>query len=247
MRCWLLVVAVLVAAPSYAQQPPNCPLSGAIVAPDGTVWICRGPAQAPMQVSTGGGEGVPAGASILIDSGTCPSGYEENTALNGKTLIGTLAANKNVGTTGGADTITPAGTNSAPTFTGTAWSAPALSWPAGVPTFAGTLSTTVVNHVHTLGTGTGTTGNFAQVIGTVDTSSGGTGGAPTQTALGTLSGNPTAGGAANYTPAGTVAWPAGVPTIGAYTPLGTVTAPTFTGTPFDNRSAFTYVIVCRKT
>jgi len=70
-------------------------------------------------------------------------------------------------------------------------------------TFAGTPSTTVVNHVHTLATGAGSTGNFAQVIGTVDSSSGGTGGTPTQTALGTLSGNPTAGGAASYTPAGT--------------------------------------------
>lgn len=57
-----------------------------------------------------GGDGVPVGASILIDAGTCPDGYEENTALNGKTLVGTLAANGNVGTTGGSDTITPAGT-----------------------------------------------------------------------------------------------------------------------------------------
>jgi hypothetical protein len=60
-----------------------------------------------------------------------------------------------------------------------------------------------VNHLHTLATGTTATGNFSQVIGTVDTSSGGTGATPTQTALGTLSGNPTVGGAANYTPAGT--------------------------------------------
>lgn len=47
-------------------------------------------------------------------------------------------------------------------------------------------------HDHTLATGTGTTGNFAQVIGTVDTSSGGNGGTPTQTALGTRSGSTTA-------------------------------------------------------
>lgn len=57
----------------------------------------------------------------------------------------------------------------------------------------------VPNHVHPLATGTGSTGNFAQVIGTVDTSSGGTGAAPTQTALGTLSGNPPGGVATGTT------------------------------------------------
>jgi hypothetical protein len=61
--------------------------------------------------------------------------------------------------------------------------------------------TEVPNHLHTLATGTGATGNFSQVIGTVDTSSGGTGGTPTQTALGTLSGNPV-GGVASGTTAG---------------------------------------------
>lgn len=60
----------------------------------------------------------------------------------------------------------------------------------------------VLNHVHTLATGTGATGNFSQVLGTVDASSGGTGGTPTQTALGTLSGNPTANGVASQTHTG---------------------------------------------
>ena len=59
--------------------------------------------------------------------------------------------------------------------------------------------TDIVNHVHTLATGTGSTCNFSQVIGTVDATSGGTGGTPTQTALGTLSGNPTTGGASGTT------------------------------------------------
>lgn len=74
---------------------------------------------------------------------------------------------------------------------------------SSVQTFAGNASTDVVNHVHTLATGTGASGNFSQVIGTVDTSSGGTGATPTQTALGTRSGNPVAGGVASYTPTGT--------------------------------------------
>lgn len=47
-------------------------------------------------------------------------------------------------------------------------------------------------HTHVLATGSGASGNFAQVIGTVDTTSGGTGGTPTQTALGTISGSTTA-------------------------------------------------------
>lgn len=154
---------------------------------------------------------------------------------------------------------TPAGTNSALTFTGSALgthshgvgtydnAAITAGTPAGTNsalTFTGTLSTTIVNHLHTLATGTTATGNFSQVIGTVDTSSGGTGGTPTQTALGTLSGNPTSGGAANYTPAGTINTPAftgssmsthdhtfsgSSEALTAGTPAGTINTPIFTG------------------
>lgn len=60
-----------------------------------------------LPLNSGGGGGLPSGAIILIISGTCPSGYAEETNLNGRTLIGTLAANADVGTTGGADTVTP--------------------------------------------------------------------------------------------------------------------------------------------
>jgi hypothetical protein len=69
--------------------------------------------------------------------------------------------------------------------------------------FAGDASTAIVNHVHKVSTGTGSTGNFRQVIGTQDTSSGGTGATPTQQILDTRTDNPLAGGAANYTPTGT--------------------------------------------
>lgn len=160
-------------------------------------------------VDPGGAAAVPAGAILFVISGACPTGYTEEANVSGKTILGTTNGAGNVGTTGGNDNITPAGNNTAPTFTGTP-------------------STCVVNHLHTLATGTGSTGNFSQVIGTVDTSSGGTGGTPTQTALGTLSGNPTAGGAANCTPA------------------GSNSAPSFTGTQFDNRSAFIRLIACKK-
>jgi hypothetical protein len=63
--------------------------------------------------------GVPSGA-IILSLTACPSAYSEVTALNGVTLIGTLFANGDVGTTGGSNTITPAGTVAAPVFTGAA-------------------------------------------------------------------------------------------------------------------------------
>lgn len=66
----------------------------------------------------GYGAGIPSGVLILLVSGTCPTGFTEVSALNGQFLQGTVAANGDVGTTGGNATITPAGTVSQPTFTG---------------------------------------------------------------------------------------------------------------------------------
>jgi hypothetical protein len=66
-----------------------------------------------------GGDPVPTGAILLVASGSCPASYVEETSLDGRMPIGTLAANGDLGTTGGADTLTPAGTVSAQTFTGT--------------------------------------------------------------------------------------------------------------------------------
>src|SRR5690348_6703334 len=59
----------------------------------------------------------PVGSILIITSGGCPNGYTEVSALNGKTILGTVAANNDIGSTGGSDTITPAGTVSAPTLT----------------------------------------------------------------------------------------------------------------------------------
>lgn len=70
------------------------------------------------------------GQITLILSGTCPLGFSEVTALDGKTVIGTLAAHGDVGTTGGSDSITPAGTVSTPTISGTT-SAVSAGTPAG--------------------------------------------------------------------------------------------------------------------
>jgi len=139
------------------------------------------------------GGGLPAGL-ITITLTSCPAGFDEATELNGITLVGTLAANGNVGTTAGNDNITPAGTNSALAFTGSsastnnvsagtpagtinslsftgnAWSAPAIAWPAGVPTHTGTTASFTGNalatHAHELPFHGGTTPRVTAGYGT---------------------------------------------------------------------------------
>lgn len=194
VKCLVALIAVLVlAAPSAAQPATPCnPNSGSwsVTTNSVTFYVCASDGQSWLTVGGGGGS-VPAGAIIFIDSGTCPTGYAEESALSGKTIIGTVAANKDVGTTGGSDTITPSGT---------------IAWPAGVPTFAGQAITftEVINHTHAVtSVGSAATGSTTNLTGASDTSS------TTATAA-----NP-AGGVASFqkTPAGTISWPAGVPTF----------------------------------
>lgn len=155
-----------------------------------------------------GGSAVPAGSILMVRAGNCPAGYSEDSELNGKTVIGTLQANGNVGTTGGNDNITPAGT---------------VAWPANAPTFAGTASNVVVNHVHVQTVNSAATGGLSGYTADTSTNNG--------VASGYSTANPT-GGAANYTPAGILSWPANVPSL--------------TGTQFDNRPAFVRVLFCKK-
>lgn len=288
----LLFISIPVYAQIYGVSsgptlPATCRQYSIFVTTAGQMKIC-GTSNDWTDVGGGGGS-VPTG-SILLTLTTCPTGFEEATELNGITLVGTLAANGNVGNTGGSDNITPAGTNSAltftgssastnnvsagtpagtnsvPTFTGNAWSAPAIS---GITaTFTGNAlaghahelpwqipTTTTIRQiaVATFGTGTSRAATAVSAAGTANTTS----------AAVALSQSVTAG-----TPAGTVNI-TNQGTIGTYTPTGTVTAPTFTGsvlgthghtvtatgtintptftgTQFDNRSAFKYVIFCRK-
>lgn len=196
-------------------------------------WTC--------QTDSGGGAGVPAGSILLIVSGTCPSGYAEETALNGKTLFGTLAANSDIGTTGGNDNITPAGTNSAPTFTGDAANLTHSGTAVTDHASHTHTYTDVVNHVHVQNVNTGTTGG-SNGYG-VDTSTNGS----AATAISTA--NPTGGVATGTTngPSATLTHSVTQPSAHSYTPTGSVAAPTFTGSSFDNRSAFARVIFCRKT
>lgn len=174
---------------------------------------------------------IPSGTITIIVSGACPTGYTEVTALNGKTIIGTLAANNDVGTTGGSDSITPTIatlTAAAQTFTGSSATSSAvsggtpagtnstvtgpaqvISWPVGVPAFTGSALGT---HTHDGGSYSAAAQPFT---GSSATSSAVSAGTPAGT-NGTVTG-----------PAQVISWPAGVPTnaaITAGTPAGTIGA-----------------------
>jgi hypothetical protein len=213
-------------------------------------------------VAAQGENGVPVGAIFFIKSGTCPMGYAEDTDVNGKTVLGTLEANANVGGTGGNDNITPTGTNEALTFTGSALGTHAHG--------TGTLATSahsgtavadhashthtytdVVNHVHVQSVNSATTGG-SNGYG-IDTSTN------TSTASSYSTANPTGGVATGTTngPSATLTHSVTQPSahtlsgssesVSAGTPSGTINTPAFTGTQFDNRSAFIRLIACRKT
>jgi len=236
------------------------------------IYVCTAPdVWSPLGFASA--SAVPPGSMLLIDSGNCPATYTEVATLAGRSVIGTLAASMDVGTTGGTDAITPTGTNSVPTFAGQAGAVGAhtISWPAGVPTFAGSALAT---HTHTFtGNALGTHAHelpfqlaSATVFRQTAAATFGTGTSRAATATQTHTANTTSAAVALSqaitagtpagtntaitagTPAGTIAWPAGVPTMGTvnFTPTGTVTAPVLTGTQFDNRSAFARVIFCKK-
>lgn len=82
------------------------------------------------------GDGVPAGAIVFVASGSCPTGYSEVAALNGRMTRGTTTANGNVGTTGGSDSQTP-------TFTGSQVSTSAIT--AGTPAGTNTAPALTMN------------------------------------------------------------------------------------------------------
>jgi hypothetical protein len=204
-------------------------------------------------VVVSGSSGVPTGAIVFVASGACPSGYSEVSALSGRMLRGTVTANGNVGGTGGSDTITPAGTNSAPALTmnsytpagtnatGTVTPLGTIAWPAGVPTHSGTAASFSGNalgtHAHELPFQIASTTAFRQIAAA--TFGTGTSRAATSTQTHTanttsaavaLSQAVTAGtpaGSVTITNQGTIAWPAGVPTLSGSSSV--TSAQTFTG------------------
>lgn len=154
---------------------------------------------------------IPAGTIGMIITGTCAAGWTEVAALSGKTLVGTVAANMDVGTTGGSDTIVPSGTNTAPTFTGNSVSSSAVS--AGTP--AGTNSAPAFTGTGSQSTSGDSAGTPAGTVGSISLS-GSTANEASHTHGVTAAGT---NGTGTVTPLGTIAWPAGVPTnaSGAFT------------------------------
>lgn len=176
MKVWLSLVLVLGLIGSItvfgANQHPVMSTSMSDCADTGGNHL-NYTAAAGMSCGTSSTGSLPAGI-IVFTASTCPATWTEYTAAQGFAVVGLPSGGTNAGTVGTAMTNLLDRTHDH-TYT------------------------QVVNHTHTLSTGTGATGNFSQVLGAVDTSSGGTGGTPTQTALGTLSGNPGGGVATGTT------------------------------------------------
>ncbi len=225
----VLVVAALLLCPCVARAqssvvssgpalPSQCLVNTIYITTSGTptLYTCSSPNTWTTATSVSGFQ---SGDIIFTTASACRTGFTEVSALNGRMARGTLAANGNVGQTGGSDTYTPAGTISPLTFVGNAWAAPAIAWPAGVPTYAGTVNTLAVT-AHTV----------------VATKQGASAGNVVTTATHAITG----------VPGGTVAWPAGVPTIGTYTPAGTIATPTLSGTPATVVPAYLNLIACSK-
>lgn len=205
---------------------------------------------------SGSSSTIPVGSILLIDTGTCPTGFTEVSSLANKFLVGTLSTNSDIGITGGADNITPNGTISGLTFTGNSISTSLVSGgtPSGTisqPTFTGsalaahshelpfqiaTTTTTRQIAAATFGTGTARAATSVSTTGTANTTSAAV--ALTQsisagTPIGTIS-IPTFTGSALGTHSHTL------------TATGTITGGVFTGNSQDNRPSFVKVIFCKK-
>lgn len=202
---------------------------------------------------------MPTGFVGMVTSGTCPTGTTEVAGLAGAMPFGTVAANADVGGIGGSDAVTPAGNVAAPALTmnsytpggtngtGTVTATGTVAWPVNPPTNGAIALGTFVN------TATATSGNCAATNIAAGTGS--------TTACKATAPNLTvpAEGHSGSLTAPTISYPANVPTFAgsaattsaetftgnAATLTGTNTAPAFTGTQFDNRSAFVKVIFCK--
>lgn len=100
-KLWLVIPALLlIPASGDSQALANKPYVSS--ACDDRFLRCDDTWQ---QVSVGSAS-LPSGAIVLILSGACPTGFTQETALNGKFILGTVAANADIGTMGGSDSIT---------------------------------------------------------------------------------------------------------------------------------------------
>src|SRR5258708_3646300 len=126
----------------------------------------------------------PTNVVFMFVSGSCPVSTQEVASLDGVMPYGTLSAHGDVGTMGGSDTVTPAGTNGTVSFT-----------PAGT---IGALTT---------GADSSTTGGVAKAIAQTPTFTGSALGTHTHTVPAEVF-----TGSAGTVPAEVISWPAGVPT-----------------------------------
>jgi hypothetical protein len=257
---FLMLAAVLRAQPPWSMsgfQPViygtaapviNCSTASIYVqvATAPSLWLCTA-TNTWSQLGWASAAGVPTGAIIFVASGTCPSGYSEVAGLDGRMVRGTVAANGNVGGTGGSDTITPAGTNGAPALTmnsytpagtnGTAAFTPAgtnAAITAGTPAGTNSTSATTGNCAATnVAIGTGATNACKATAPNLSVT------AQTFTGSALATHTHTFTGSSGTVPAETFTGSAAVLT-------GSVAAPTFTGTQFDNRAAYINLIGCSK-
>lgn len=213
------------------------------------LWACH-PGGTWIQINAPAA--LPSGGELLIFTGACPSGTTEDDTLNGQMVEFTTAANSNVGTTGGSNSITPEGTNSAPLLTMNPFtpagtnSAPALTMnpftpagsnsapsltmnpftPAGTnsaPTFTGTLDTTSAVSAGTPA-GTNSTASFSATGVDIGTTT-------TSHTISVFNGTTIASGTNTLSvPAETFTGTALATHTHTVTPTGSVSAPTFTGT-----------------
>ena len=158
---------------------------------------------------------VPSGAIMFIKTGTCPTGWTQESGFIGLYILATTAAAGDVGTTGGSTSYTPAGSSAAPTVN---------SLTAAAQTFTGASTTVPAETVNAL-TAAAQVFTGASTTVPAETVNSLTAAAQVFTGSSVTSGATSAGTPVGTVANGVIAWPLGVPTIAA----GTFTQPTFTG------------------
>ena len=188
----------------------------------------------------------PVGSVVIRE--TAPSRGTWEAFGAGRALVGLNAADADfdlVGKTGGAKTVTPTGTNSAPTFTGTqaslTHSGAAVADHAS-HTHSVTSNVAVADHASHTHTFTQSSNAATPDLVTANTASqgvaaSGTTGGPNAALTHSVTNNAVTSGA----PSATLTHAVTQPTAHTYTPQGTVAAPTFTGTVQSNLQP--YIVV----
>jgi hypothetical protein len=198
--------------------------------------------RAGWKAPSSGSASLPSGMIVLIDSGSCPAGFTEDDALAGNYLLVTKTANADVGTTGGSNSYTPAGTNSTVSFTPAGTNGAVSFTPTGTNgtvsfTPAGSNSSTTVSATGTKFTTSGSgTAALTAFNGTTISNGTNTLTIPAETFA----------GAAGTVPAESFTGTVGAVPAETFTGTpGTVPAETFTGVPATLAPVFRKVIACK--